>query len=97
MAEKLSLTAPVTPSVPSTNDYSIRSLYFGWEEQLIQIVLRDNNGAVSNYTYSGSAATALMVALNKANLTNNSLHKRVLNQLVTDGKLLPGTVTGAPD
>lgn len=97
MAEKLSLTTPVTPAIPATNDYTVRSLFLGWDEQRIVVIVRDNNGTTTTATWDGAPAVALMLAINKANLTNNSLHKRVLNQLVTDGKLPTGTVTGIPD
>lgn len=97
MAERLTLTTPITPPAPTTTDYVVRSLYLGWEEALIQVVLRDNNGHTLPCTYEGPPATALMIALNKANLTNNSLHKRIINQLTTDGKVPAGAVTGAPD
>lgn len=66
-----------------------------WDGALIQILLKDNNGAQLNFSYNGVTATAMMVLLNKANLTSNSLHKRILNQLVSEGKLL-GTVSGVP-
>ncbi len=54
-------------------------------------------GIESTFQYDGATATSLMVALNKANLSTSSLHKRVLQQLVADGKLTVGTVTGTPD
>lgn len=38
---------------------------------------------------------ALIVALNKANLTSNSLEKRVYSQLVSDGAFV-GSITGSP-
>jgi hypothetical protein len=37
-----------------------------------------------------------MAALNKADLSSNSLQKRVLQKLIDDG-VIPGTVSGAPD
>lgn len=45
--------------------------------------------------YTGADAVTLINALNTANLTNNSLRKRVINKLVTDGFLPAGAVTGA--
>ena len=95
--ESLTLTIPVTPALPTTTTYRIRSLYLGWEEQVIVVVLRDNNGALVTCTYEGSSAVTLMTALNKANLSTNSLHKRVLNHLASDAKLPGGAVTGSPD
>lgn len=97
MAEQFALTTPVTPAAPTTSAYHVRSLYLGWDEQRIVIIVRDNNGLVTTHVYDGAPAVSLMVALNKANLTANSLHRRVLNQLASDGKLPGGSVTGAPD
>lgn len=45
---------------------------------------------------SGQAAHDNIVALNKANLTSNSLQKRALDLFVTLGQVA-GTVSGTPD
>lgn len=97
MAEKLVLATPIAVTPPSTTEYVIRSLYFGWDEQRIAIALRDNNGGTVMCTYEGAPATALMTAIAKANLSTNSLPKRIMNQLTADGKIPPGSVTGTPD
>ena len=47
--------------------------------------------------YEDAAADALIVTLNKANLTTLSLEKRVVQKCQTDGKLGAGSITGAPD
>lgn len=47
-------------------------------------------------TYDGSDASTIINALNTANLTNNSLRKRILNRLIADGVLPAVTVQGAP-
>lgn len=90
--EALTLTSPI-----SVTSYTIEFLWLDWQNAKIVIRLVDQTGIVSTYQYDGAAATALMISLNKANLTTSSLHKRVLQQLVTDGKLTAGTVTGTPD
>ncbi len=41
-------------------------------------------------------ATTLMRVLNKANLFTKSLHKRIMEKAVADGKLT-GTISGPPD
>lgn len=92
MAEALTLTTP-----QSVTDYTIDMLKLSWSEASIVVLLHDTQGDKFKCTYTGQAATDLMIALNKANLSTNSLQKRILNQLVTDGKLPPGTVTGIPD
>ena len=48
------------------------------------------------FFYRGTVARNMMIVLNKANLTNNSLNKRILNKLIQDGKI-SGTVTGLPE
>jgi len=101
MPEKLTLTTPRTPTRPTITTYTIRAIYFGWDEGLIKITLRDNVGEIVTAVYEDSAddkaATTLLRALNTVNLSTMSLQKRVIQRLVTDGKLPAGAVTGAPD
>lgn len=92
MAEILTLTSPP----PALTTYAVVELYFNWDTASIQIGLRGTNGERQTFSYSGVPATALMVALNKANLSIKSLHRRVIEQLQTDGKLT-GTISGSPD
>jgi len=94
MAEKLNLTTPKT--YPTTSDWRVDCLTLDWGNGIITIRLKGTNGEVLTHIYDGSVAPALMIALNKANLTTNSLHKRILDRLVADG-VLAGTVTGTPD
>lgn len=100
--EQLDLASPqayavrVEQTVEATS-YRVGLLVLDWDHALIQIRVTDNLGAITNHVYKGATATSMMIALNKANLSSNSLHKRVLNQLVTDGKLPAGTVNGSPD
>lgn len=91
--EQVDLTAPEPP--PAKTHYTISRLTLDWDAACIDIVLRDNVGGTQTFTYSGQEATNLMVFLNTANLTNNSLHKRTLSRLIADGKLV-GSVTGTP-
>lgn len=90
--EQVDIT-PVQP--PAKTHYVISRLTLDWDAAVIDIVLRDNTGATQSHHYSGAEATNLMVILNTANLTTNSLHKRTLNKLLADGKLV-GTVSGTP-
>lgn len=90
--ELLILTTP-----QSVANYQVDELLLNWRSAFIIVMVRDPLGNVIRCDYSGAPATALIVALNKANLTSNSLHKRILNQLTSDGKLPAGTVTGSPD
>lgn len=104
--ELLTLTAPeVQPQVVTAN-YQIAYINFNWESPTIVIGLRGENGELKVFTYGGNnpdntpadrtKARNLMIALNKMNFTTNSLQKRVIQQLVTDG-FIAGTVTGTPD
>lgn len=88
----MTLTTP-----QSVTDYRISIIKFNWDEAKIHIVLKDTQGDTITAGYTGAEATSLMIALNKANLTTNSLQKRTLERLVTDGKIPIGTVTGSPD
>ena len=93
--EKITLATAET--VPATADYQVDLLTLDWAGARIRIELRClTTGKRRAFDYTGPTATAMMVALNKANLSTNSLHKRVLNQLITDNKL-EGSVAGSPD
>jgi hypothetical protein len=54
------------------------------------------NGRTLECRYDGEEAEALIVALNKANLSTNSLEKRIIQRCQQDGKLGAGTVSGTP-
>lgn len=92
MAEKLTLTNPL-----SVTDYTFNGVEFNWKDKFILVRLEDTTGKELRITYTGTEATTLMNALNKANLSTTSLVKRIFNQLTSDNKLTAGTVTGTPD
>lgn len=107
MAEVFTLTTPEVIPAVSTPSYALVFLLLDWENAYIVIRLRSATGQLKEFSYGSAApglatpaekakATALMVGLNKANLTVKSLQRRVLEQLTTDG-LLAGAITGAPD
>lgn len=95
MTEQTDLTKPI-PSRGGTRYWRVDNLRLYWGSAEIVVGLVGENGERLTIGYDGTKATALMVALNKADLTAKSLHRRVLEQLATDGKL-DGTVTGVPD
>ena len=96
MAESLTLTNPeVVPEVSNTF-YRVGYLLLDWDQARIVVHLRGQNLERKEFRYEGSEATTLMTILNTANLSTTSLHKRVLNKLIADGKIA-GTVTGTPD
>jgi len=97
MAEIVTLTTPL----PATATLRIADLDLHVRGSIIRIVLAEwangawvPNGRTIEAQYVGSAADALMLALNKANLTTQSLHTRVIAQLIADGKLV-GVVSGS--
>ena len=94
MAEQLDLTSPIVP--PSRTFYRISSLHLDWDTQRIRVVVRGSEEFIVTAEYAGATAVSLMSTLNTANLSINSLHKRVLQRLVADGFLPAGTVTGTP-
>lgn len=91
--EQVNLADVVQP--PAISNYRISRLSLDWDSACIDILLRDNVGGTVTATYSGQEATDMMLILNTANLTTNSLHKRTLNKLIADGKLI-GTISGTP-
>lgn len=104
MVEQLDLTTPI-PATAATNDYEVEELYLrrgrvNGAGGRVEIQLVANNGDVLHHIYRDekgeTVASDLMRALNKADLSTNSLHKRILDRLVADG-VLDGTVSGAPD
>jgi hypothetical protein len=101
MAEKLSLTVPVTPTLPTIADYTVWALYLGPGDGSVRVVVEDTNKVRTTHAYfdepGNPIATTLIRALNTANNTQRSLQRRVLERLVADGKLPAGTVTGTPD
>jgi len=94
--ETLTLTTPeVTPQI-TTTEYRVVYLLLEWEQGLIVIHLRGTNGERTEVRYTGPEAVTMIRTLNTANLSVKSLHKRILEKLVADGKIA-GTVTGTPD
>ena len=77
--------------------YRVQSILLDWDQKRILIWLLTPAGKSEQFTYTGDEAKQLMVALNKANLTANSLHRRILERLRQDQKLPAGQITGTPD
>ncbi len=95
MAEKLDLASP-EQDAPGTVTWKPILLHLNWEKATIKAGFRGDNGEYTSVGWDGATATTLMVALNKANLSTKSLHKRIMEKAVADGKL-SGTISGAPD
>jgi len=72
----------------------------------IRAVFREVDGAGAFLPFGGRSiecrydeaeAEALLIVLNKANLSTLSLEKRVTQKCQSDGKLGAGAITGTPD
>lgn len=98
MAERIDLTTAYPPPPAQTSQLHVMRLDLNWGAASIVIELRDSATGITHppITYEGAIATTLMLALNVANLSTKSLHKRVLERLIADGKLA-GTIAGTPD
>jgi hypothetical protein len=97
MAERIDLTLPFQPDPRSAASFHIARLDLNWEEARISIYLIDNStGIRRTFGYEGQTALNLIIALNKVDLSVKSLHRRVIERLINDGKL-DGTIGGAPD
>lgn len=100
MAEQLDLTTPI-PGTAALNDYEVIGIHLNWmeaaDDAYIKVVLAGDNGRGRSIVLAtGAAARTLMAALNKADLSANSLQRRVLQKLIDDGHLA-GTISGSPD
>lgn len=62
----------------------------------IEVLLIGEDGERKQHRWRGADADAMIVALNKANLSTTSLTKRIFNRLIADG-VIAGTVAGTPE
>lgn len=81
---------------PGTTFYKVLALDLNWGGKTIEVTLTGADGIQRTFRYSGTMAETMMIALNKADLSVKSLHRRILERLMNDG-LLSGTITGLPD
>lgn len=94
--EQADLTVPYKPDPSQTTFLKVEALSLDWPDQIIEIRVGDGNGISRRFSYTGDTAKQFMIALNKANLSGNSLQRRILSRLIADGKL-SGTISGVPD
>lgn len=103
MAEIVTLTTPI--SKPSQTSVSFRRLELDAAARSVFIRWLGNNGEEGSAFYptpapAGSSQPSgqdLIAALNTANLSSNSLVRRVLARLQLDGYIPAGTISGTPD
>ena len=96
-AETTTLTTPVTR--PSQTACRVDRITLDITAKTIYIQVLGNNDEATSKVYDATTTPTgqtLLTSLNTANLTSNSLLKRVLNRLSTDGVCV-GTVTGTPE
>jgi len=98
MPEIITLTTPL----PATSTLRIADFDLNVRGSLIRVVFAEwsggafvDGGREIHATWTGATADALMLALNVANLPVKSLHRRVMEQAITDGKLA-GAISGVP-
>lgn len=96
MAERFTLTTAETIPEKRTTYYRVARVSLNWVAARIDVDVLGENGELRGFVYEGVVATNLMVALNTADLSVKSLHRRILERLAADGRLV-GAVTGAPD
>lgn len=89
-------TLTISSPPPQQTTWRVNEVYFNWDAQSIQVGLKGTNGEAKHHAYTGATAQSLLVSLNKANLSTTSLHRRIINQLVSDG-IIAGSVSGSPD
>ncbi len=95
-AEQVDLTAPDQVQA-GTSVYIIKELNFDWGNKTIVIVLRGSGGEHKEVVYrEEDGSVTLMRSLNKADLSTKSLHRRVMEKLIADGRLA-GSISGTPD
>lgn len=96
--EQIDLTTPEQYPLPTKTVVSWRvdEIHLQWSAQHIGIVVLGPDNERREIHYNGAIATSLMTTLNKVNMSVKSLHKRVLEYIVADGKMA-GTITGVVD
>ena len=107
MAEQVDLTA-ADQAQPGTTTYRVADLYFDWDGGFFYVNLVGENGEQRQETYrdgqdaqgspdqESTIASDRMKILNKADLSTKSLHKRVMEMLINDGRLF-GSISETPD
>lgn len=95
--EQLDLTTPIT--TPDTTAWTVDEIHLWWSDARMIVIFKGPNGEKQRCTDSGASATTTMRALNKANLTTNSLQKRAITwaQGLTPTCLGAGSVSGVPN
>jgi hypothetical protein len=96
--ERITLTVPEVQPQIQTLDYRPITIVLDREPRArILVVFLGTNGERREWRVEDPVrALTLIKALNKADLTTNSLDKRCMTQALADG-VFAGTITGTPD
>ncbi len=93
--EKINLSNPIVKE--SITSYQVSRLELDWQRKTVEIhLIFGSTGEEAIFGYSGDAALTLIKALNTANLSIKSLHRRIIEKLISDGSL-NGSISGTPD
>ena len=102
--ELITLTTPITK--PSQTTIRLERLTIDIPTKTIAVQWLGNNNEAGTAVYSTPAppdhptqptGAVLLNGLNTANLTTNSLVRRILNRLQLDGYIPAGTIGGTPE
>ena len=83
----------------TADQFYVGGLNLNWIDKEITIVLASDVNAwtaTKTVKYEGALAESLMILLNKADLSSNSLQRRIIQRLIDDG-YVQGTISGTPD
>ncbi len=94
--EQINLTAP-DQAVAGTLTYKIIQLVLDMEHGRIVVRLIGSGGQRKEVLFGDADnARAMMKTLNTANLSNKSLHRRIMEKLISSGHLV-GSISGTPN
>lgn len=79
-----------------TQTIEIEQLILNWAGEKITVTVRETGRESRSIVVEGVDAVTAMRQLNTADLSANSLHRRVLTFLINRGEL-DGTISGTPD
>jgi len=92
------LTLDSAISRPSTTKWRVDEVHIYISSQIVNVAFIDPQNIVPGLVCqeTGAAAQTLIVNLNTANLTNNSLNRRIMNWAISKGCIGTGTISGTP-
>ena len=95
MAEIINLKNPHKADPREATFFEIQEVNFDWKNNSIRIIIGDGV-LVRMFFYTTQAAQNILISLNKSDLSQVSLQRMLLEQLIADG-YLDGNITGKPN